>query len=87
MAMPQTLATESPQSERVPELRAGDRLTRPEFERRYAAMPHVKKAELIEGVDSSQVMVVLQQRLASPEHAEFVGRLRAAAAPAGPATG
>ncbi|MGO8747297.1 MAG: Uma2 family endonuclease [Thermoguttaceae bacterium] len=50
MAMPQTLASESPQSERVPELRAGDRLTRPEFERRYAAMPHVKKAELIEGV-------------------------------------
>ena len=34
----------------VPELRAGDRLTRAEFERRYAAMPHVKKAELIEGV-------------------------------------
>lgn len=35
---------------RVPELRAGDRLTRAEFERRYAAMPHIKKAELIEGV-------------------------------------
>jgi Uma2 family endonuclease len=35
---------------RVPELRAGDRLTRAEFERRYAAMPEVKKAELIEGV-------------------------------------
>lgn len=34
----------------VPELRAGDRLTRAEFERRYTAMPHVKKAELIEGV-------------------------------------
>ena len=29
---------------------AGDRLTRDEFERRYTAMPHVKKAELIEGV-------------------------------------
>jgi Uma2 family endonuclease len=26
------------------------RLTRPEFERRYNAMPHLKKAELIEGV-------------------------------------
>jgi len=36
--------------ERVPELRAGDRLTRAEFERRYAAMPEVAKAELIEGV-------------------------------------
>ena len=28
----------------------GDRLTRVEFERRYAAMPWVKKAELIEGL-------------------------------------
>jgi len=35
---------------RVPPLRNGDRLTRAEFERRYAAMPGVKKAELIEGV-------------------------------------
>ncbi len=34
----------------VPELVAGDRLTRAEFERRYRAMPKVKKAELIEGV-------------------------------------
>jgi Uma2 family endonuclease len=31
-------------------LENGDRLTRAEFERRYAAMPNVKKAELIEGV-------------------------------------
>jgi hypothetical protein len=31
-------------------LEPGDRLTRPEFERRYGAMPHLKKAELIEGV-------------------------------------
>jgi Uma2 family endonuclease len=35
---------------RVPELCAGDVLTRDEFERRYAAMPDLKKAELIEGV-------------------------------------
>ena len=34
----------------VPRLCAGDRLTRDEFERRYAAMPHCKKAELVEGV-------------------------------------
>src|SRR5437764_514536 len=33
-----------------PPLENGDRLTRIEFERRYAAMPEVKKAELIEGV-------------------------------------
>ena len=32
-----------------PLLEAGDRLTREEFERRYQRMPHVKKAELIEG--------------------------------------
>jgi Uma2 family endonuclease len=35
---------------RIPKLQAGDHLTRIEFERRYAAMPEVKKAELIEGV-------------------------------------
>ena len=34
----------------VPRLENGDRLTRHEFERRYGAMPHLKKAELIEGV-------------------------------------
>ena len=33
----------------VPALQNGDRLTRDEFERRYEAMPDVKKAELIEG--------------------------------------
>ena len=31
-------------------LENGDHLTRDEFERRYSAMPYVKKAELIEGV-------------------------------------
>lgn len=34
---------------RMPSLENGDRLTRAEFERRYSAMPKVKKAELIEG--------------------------------------
>jgi len=32
-----------------PLLEAGDRISRKEFERRYERMPHVKKAELIEG--------------------------------------
>ena len=42
---------ESQAKERVlPPLNNGDRLTRPEFERRYAARAHLKKAELIEGV-------------------------------------
>lgn len=35
---------------RIPPLESGDRLSRHEFERRYQAMPHLKKAELIEGV-------------------------------------
>ncbi|MEL7502821.1 MAG: Uma2 family endonuclease [Cyanobacteria bacterium J06554_6] len=39
-----------PQSQQLPWLESGDRLTRDEFERRYAAMPELKKAELIEGV-------------------------------------
>jgi Uma2 family endonuclease len=34
----------------VPPLENGDRLTREEFERRYRAMPHLKKAELIDGI-------------------------------------
>jgi len=33
----------------LPPLESGDRLTRQQFERRYDAMPHLKKAELIEG--------------------------------------
>src|SRR5262245_1368523 len=41
------LMTTSP---RVPVLSAGDTLTRDEFERRYAAMPALKKAELTEGI-------------------------------------
>ncbi|MEB3178497.1 MAG: Uma2 family endonuclease [Nostocaceae cyanobacterium] len=34
----------------TPPLESGDRLTRPEFERRYIASPHIHKAELVEGV-------------------------------------
>ncbi|HET7089554.1 MAG TPA: Uma2 family endonuclease [Anaerolineae bacterium] len=34
----------------LPPLESGDRLTRREFERRYDAMPNIRKAELIEGV-------------------------------------
>src|SRR5258708_3078074 len=35
---------------RQPLLESGDRLSREEFERRYERMPHLKKAELIEGI-------------------------------------
>ena len=41
---------ETRSAQRIPPLQAGDRLTRAEFERRYQAMPHIHKAELIEGV-------------------------------------
>ena len=37
-------------SQQLPRLSNGQRLTRDEFERRYDAMPELKKAELIEGV-------------------------------------
>jgi len=36
--------------EGIPPLEPGDRLTRAEFERRWEAMPNLKRAELIEGV-------------------------------------
>ncbi|MBC1198394.1 Uma2 family endonuclease, partial [Microcystis aeruginosa BLCCF158] len=44
---PITLA-KSPQT--IPRLENGDKLTRREFERRYNAMPNLKKAELIERI-------------------------------------
>ncbi|WP_373527843.1 Uma2 family endonuclease [Nostoc sp.] len=50
-------------------LENGDRLTRPEFERRYNAMPNVKKAELIEGV------VYVASPLRFEPHAEPHGNL------------
>jgi Uma2 family endonuclease len=43
-------ATKAQTTTTVLPLESGDRLTRAEFERRYDAMPHIKKAELIEGV-------------------------------------
>lgn len=38
------------QADAIPPLHPGDHLTRAEFERRYAAHPEIKKAELLEGV-------------------------------------
>ena len=37
-------------TQKIPPLENGDLLSRAEFERRYTAMPHIKKAELIEGI-------------------------------------
>jgi Uma2 family endonuclease len=38
------------EAQTIPPLQMGDRLTRAEFERRYKASPHIKKAELIDGI-------------------------------------
>ncbi len=60
-------------STKVPPLESGDRLTRHEFERRYQAMPSIKKAELVEGV----VYVASPVRMANHgrPHAVLVGWL------------
>jgi Uma2 family endonuclease len=53
VSVPRPKSTETskvpPASDAAPPLENGDRLTRAEFERRYDAMPTLKKAELIEG--------------------------------------
>ena len=54
----------------IPPLENGDRLTRAEFERRYDAMPQLKKAELIEGVVHMSSPVRLEHH-AEP-HAHFI---------------
>ncbi len=53
----------------LPPLENGDRLIRPEFERRYQAMSQLKKAELIEGI------VYMASPLRFKSHAEPHGNL------------
>jgi len=53
MARPEVLTAESTvfdPGSAEPLLEPGDRLSRDEFERRYDRMPHLRKAELIEGI-------------------------------------
>src|SRR5262249_50757426 len=45
-----TRPTVAPPRLKIPPLEPGDHLTRAEFERRWDAMPHLKRAELIDGV-------------------------------------
>ncbi|MEM9185587.1 MAG: Uma2 family endonuclease [Planctomycetota bacterium] len=54
----------------VPELQAGDRLTREEFERRYDAMPRHVKAELIDGK-----VYMMASPVSSPMHGRPHARL------------
>src|SRR5438067_5571861 len=78
MALPPSItspATDVPAvvPSKPPPLEAGDRLTRDEFERRYEAMPHLKKAELIEGEVYMPSPVRWNQH-AGP-HADLIGWL------------
>ncbi|MBE9077413.1 Uma2 family endonuclease [Romeria aff. gracilis LEGE 07310] len=59
-------------------LENGDRVSRQEFERRYAAMPDLKKAELIEGV--VYLPAALRYRSHGRPHANIVGWLATYAA-------
>ena len=56
-----------------PPLENGDRLTQREFERRYDAMPQIKKAELIEGVVYMPSPVRFKSH--SQPHAHIIGWL------------
>ena len=62
-----------PPEPRTPPLEPGDRLSRAEFERRYEAMPELKKAELIEGVVYMPSPVRFRRH--SNPHARFIGWL------------
>lgn len=57
----------------IPELENGDRLTRPEFERRFDATPGLKLAELIEGVVYMSPRVRFRQH--GEPHAHLAGWL------------
>jgi Uma2 family endonuclease len=57
----------------IPPLENGDRLSRSEFERRYQIMPHLRKAELIEGV--TYVPSPLRIKSHGEPHGDLIGWL------------
>ncbi|MFN7253672.1 MAG: Uma2 family endonuclease [Microcystis sp.] len=59
----------------IPTLKNGDRLTRPEFERRYQAMTQLKKAELIAGV--VYIAAAVRAKNHGKPHANIIGWLTA----------
>jgi Uma2 family endonuclease len=67
----QAVEAPEPPLEKIPPLENGDRLTRAEFERRYDAMPGLKKAELIEG--EVYVGSPVRHRQHSKPHVELAG--------------
>lgn len=64
-----TINSQFNSTQKLPPLENGDRLIRPEFERRYQAMTNLKKAELIEGI------VYMASPLRFKSHAEPHGYL------------
>ncbi|NEP13311.1 MAG: Uma2 family endonuclease [Symploca sp. SIO2C1] len=60
-------------NELIPPLENGDKLTRLEFETRYERMPHLKKAELIEGVVYMGSPLRINQH--GEPHADIIGWL------------
>lgn len=71
--MARSQSTPTTEKLRVPPLESGDRLTRHEFEQRYQAAPHLKKAELIEGV--VYVPAALRFKNHAQPHGNLIGWL------------
>ena len=69
----QSLTDKEPSPELIPPLEPGDQLTRPEFERRYEAMPQHIKAELLEGV--VHMLSPVRYRRHGRPHAQLMGWL------------
>jgi Uma2 family endonuclease len=57
----------------IPRLENGDKLTRAEYERRYHAMPNLKKAELVEGIVYVASPLRINQH--GEPHADIIGWL------------
>ncbi len=69
----QPVAPDATPRRTIPPLENGDQLSRAEFERRYHAMPYLKKAELIEGIVYMPSPVRFSQH--GEPHSELVGWL------------
>ncbi|MCT7952874.1 Uma2 family endonuclease [Ancylothrix sp. C2] len=72
-SLPKSMVSQITTPQHLPPLENGDRLIRPEFERRYSAMPEVRKAELIEGV--VYMASPLRFRPHAKPHADLIGWL------------
>jgi Uma2 family endonuclease len=70
---PKSLISQFTPAQDLPILENGDRLIRPEFERRYQAMPEIRKAELIEGV--VYMASPLRFKPHAEPHADIIGWL------------